>query len=69
MTNFPLRYSSLKRSTKPIRPRKKPQRKVGNLGIVRLTGAAMDQLRSDCYWRDGGICQECGVRVSDLYPD
>ena len=37
--------------------------------VPRLTGKALEQLRSDCYWRDGGICQECGVRVSDLYPD
>ena len=62
--------SSLKRSSKRIKPKRKPQVRVGKVsGTVRLSGAAMERLRADCYWRDGGICQECGVRVHDLYPD
>ena len=52
-------YSSIKRSTKPIRPKKHAQVRVGKLGIVRLSGKAMRQLREDVYVRDKGMCQ-CG---------
>ncbi len=49
----------------PIRRWKpKPDVRIGKLGIVRLHGRAMEQLRYDCFRRDGGICQECGQRVS-----
>ncbi len=34
--------------------------KTGKLGIVRCTGKDMAKLRSDCWHRDGGLCQECG---------
>lgn len=50
----------LKRSTKPIRPRKKAERRVGKLGIVRLSGQALVDLRNACYMRDHGLCRECG---------
>lgn len=51
--------SSLKRSQKPIRARKKAERVVGKLGIVRLKGAALEDLRHACWLRDLGNCQNC----------
>lgn len=50
---------SVKRSTAPIRARKKPQTRVGNLGIVRLSGKALEELRMVCWLRDNGRCQVC----------
>jgi 5-methylcytosine-specific restriction endonuclease McrA len=34
---------------------------VGKLGIMRLTGPDLAKLRRDCWERDKGRCQECGV--------
>ena len=62
-------YSSIKRSAKPIRPKKHAQVRVGKLGIVRLTGKALEDLRYECFLRWGGICCGCGVHISDLFPD
>ena len=53
-------YSSIKRSTKRIRPKKHAQVRVGKLGIVRLSGKALEQLRIQCWTRDLGNCQKCG---------
>ena len=36
---------------------------------LRLKGKAMAALREDCYTRDGGLCQACGVQVHDGFPD
>jgi|HubBroStandDraft_1064217.scaffolds.fasta_scaffold13278_2 5-methylcytosine-specific restriction endonuclease McrA len=36
-----------------IRPRKKPR-------PGRLKGVDLYQLRTDCYYRDNGMCQRCG---------
>jgi 5-methylcytosine-specific restriction endonuclease McrA len=35
----------------------------GRLGIVRLYGKALESLRDDCWERDNGMCQSCGVRL------
>jgi len=47
-------FSSIKRRTK-----KRPAVRVGHLGIVRLSGSALEQLRNDCFDRDRGRCQVC----------
>jgi 5-methylcytosine-specific restriction endonuclease McrA len=61
MSNFPLPYSSLKRSTKPIRKRKHAQIRVGRVsGTVRLSGKAMEGLRRSRFAYDRGFCQDCG---------
>ena len=39
----------------------------GHLGIVRLKGKALARLRVDCYTRDKGICQDCGI-FTYFYP-
>jgi len=57
-------FSTLKRSQKPIRPRKKAPVTVGkHTGKVRLSGQALEDLRERVYKRDGGRCQwpRCGV--------
>src|ERR1700735_3522434 len=62
MTDFSVpmpKRSSLPRRTFPIRARKKAAVLVGKLGIVRLRGKAMEDLRLDCFLRDGGRCIEC----------
>jgi 5-methylcytosine-specific restriction endonuclease McrA len=56
-------YSSLKRSTKPIRARKKPQTRVGKLGIVRLSGSDLLNLRFACWGRDDRRCQICDLET------
>ena len=38
--------------------------KIGKLGIVRLTGKDLAQLRIDCFQRDKFTCQECGIHVT-----
>jgi len=38
-------------------------RRVGKLGIVRLTGIDLADLRARCFDRDGGECQNCGKRL------
>ncbi len=72
MTEFPLPYSSLKRSQERIAPRKKAEKRVGKLGIVRLSGKAMDDLRMACWSRDNGLCVCCGrpakLDVPDYHP-
>ena len=51
-------YSSLKRSRKPIRAKKKPLVRIGKVsGNVRLSGAALEALRDRVYERDRGCCQ------------
>ncbi len=42
---------------------------VGKLGIVRLTGPDLAELRLACFRRDGYECQECGRRVVMHAPD
>lgn len=37
---------------------------VGKLGIVRLKGAHLTQLRVDCFNRDQERCVDCGKRVA-----
>jgi hypothetical protein len=57
MSNFPLPYSSLKRSTKRIRPRKKAEVRIGKVsGKVRLSGNALEALRVMRYQIDGERC-------------
>lgn len=57
------RYKPLKRSTKPIarsaikRTKRHPETRVGKLGIVRLTGKALEALRRQCWDRDESRCQ------------
>jgi 5-methylcytosine-specific restriction endonuclease McrA len=34
---------------------------TGKLGIVRLTGPDLAKLRRDCWERDKGLCQNCGI--------
>jgi hypothetical protein len=55
---------SLKRR-KPLSrfPKRKPLVRVGKLGIVRLSGMAMEELREKVYRRDQGRCTwaDCGV--------
>ena len=63
MTNFPIPYSSLKRSQKRIAPRRHPEKRVGKLGIVRLSGEAMERLREECFVRDSGHCRQCGKLI------
>lgn len=41
---------------------------VGKLGIVRRTGKDLDQLRDDCFDRDGGECVNCH-RTLVRHPD
>ena len=54
-----MKRTPLARKT-PMRPvRSKPR-------PGRLKGAALAELRRDCWYRDGGVCQEC-LRVTD--PD
>jgi hypothetical protein len=62
-------YSSLKRSTKPIRAKKKPLVRIGKVsGKVRLSGQAMEDLRERRYRMDRGRCQweGCG-KLLPLY--
>lgn len=69
MSNFPLPYSSLRRSRKPIRPRKKAEVTIGKVsGKVRLSGAAMENLREIKYRKALGRCEwpECG-KLLPLY--
>ena len=57
-------YSSLKRSTKPIRAKKKPLVRIGKVsGKVRLTGKKLLWLRFECYARDRTNCQQCGTKT------
>jgi 5-methylcytosine-specific restriction endonuclease McrA len=51
-------YSSIK-----PRKKKRAQVRVGKEGIVRLSGAALEDLRLQCFRRDKGRCQDCGQRV------
>lgn len=37
--------------------------RTGKLGIVRLTGVDLANLRRQCWFRDKGECQDCGVRT------
>lgn len=55
-----MKRTALRRYTR-INPRRSKPRT--HKLVVRLTGKALTQLRNDCFWRDGGICQECGQRV------
>jgi 5-methylcytosine-specific restriction endonuclease McrA len=58
-----LRKTAIRRARKPV------ERRVGKLGIVRLTGPALTALRQACFVRDGGKCVNCGQRVRDDVPD
>lgn len=42
---------------------------TGRLGITRLTGDDLTQLRTDCFVRDKFRCTECGRRVSPFVPE
>jgi hypothetical protein len=61
-------YSSIK-----PRKKKRDQVRVGKEGIVRLSGAAMDELRMACWTRDKGCCVCCGrpalLGLPDYHPD
>jgi 5-methylcytosine-specific restriction endonuclease McrA len=58
------RSGYIKRSTTPIRKRKyrKGEETIGKTGRIRLRGKKLEQLRRDCYERDGGQCvwEGCG---------
>ena len=41
----------------------------GKYGRVRRKGTDMEDLRRDCFNRDGGRCTDCGVTVFDGLPD
>jgi len=43
-------------------------RRVGKLGIVRLDGKDLNELRNQCYLRDNGMCVECGRFIVE-HPD
>lgn len=60
MTSTLRRYTKLKRSSQPIRAKRKAQVRVGKLGIVRLSGKALARLREACFDRDHGRCRRCG---------
>ena len=51
----------MKRTAPMRRTRLKPQRSEPRPG--RLKGGNMTRLRLDCYARDRGKCQECGVQT------
>ena len=36
----------------------------GKLGIIRLYGPALEELREECWERDQGLCQKCGAIIS-----
>ena len=62
------RSGPIKRSTKPIRKRKpRGEETIGKTGRVRLRGEKLESLRRECWERDEGICQRCGV-VTDWLP-
>lgn len=47
---------------------------IGKENIVRRTGKDLEELRDECYERDGGKCVKCGRRLvhspdSILQPD
>jgi len=65
MTTPLLPYSSIRR-----RKKKRAETRIGKVtGTVRLSGAALAELRWACFRRDNGVCQDCG-RVTDLsVPD
>ena len=56
---------SLKRR-KPLsrRPKRRPQVRVGKLGVVRLTGNAPRELRRQCFERDHWRCVDCGRQIT-----
>ena len=60
----PLKRTPLPRATKPIRKSKyHHQVTVGKLGIVRLKGKALKELRRQCFERDHFKCVDCGDPV------
>ena len=57
-------YSSIKRSTKRIRPKKHAQVRVGKVtSCIRLSGKALEELRFVCWVRDDGRCQRCFIQT------
>lgn len=52
--------------TKPLSrfPKRKPDLTIGNLGIVRLKGQALADLRRQRFVLDGWRCIDCGTGVS-----
>lgn len=52
------------RSRKPMKKFSGKGSRVGKLGIVRLTGDDLADLRVQCFIRDGWKCQGCGCEVS-----
>lgn len=56
---------SLKRKRPLSRfPKKRPQVRIGKLGIVRLYGKAKTRLRQQCFDRDYNTCVDCGRLVA-----
>lgn len=56
---------------KPVSGRKRKRSgQAGKLGIVRLSGLALRELRIRCWLRDGGCCCECkrAVTIDGHYP-
>jgi 5-methylcytosine-specific restriction endonuclease McrA len=51
------------------RRRRAPSGVPGKLGIIRLTGTALANLRRHCYLRDEGACVKCGREVYDSVPE
>lgn len=58
-----MKRTPLKRKTRlrPVSPKRKSR--VGKLGIVRLRGKDLFQLRTNCWIRDLMRCVDCGVRT------
>ena len=56
-------YSTIKRYTPIKKRRTRPETRTGKTGTIRLTGKALEVLRRDCFERDKGVCQECGIAL------
>lgn len=54
------------RRRKPLSrfPKRRPQIRIGKLGIVRLHGKAKARLRLQCFERDQNTCVDCDRRVA-----
>ena len=66
----PMKRTPLPRPTKTIPKRKyRPQRVVGKLGIVRLRGKALKELRRRVFERDRFLCVDCGCVVAWDWKD